>query len=70
MRKKFPANFTDLVTLALVIWLIKDFGVMFNSYYSDNIFIEAREVIFESIKTVLSVTVLISRIMYNRKERS
>lgn len=68
MRKKFPANFTDLVILTFVAWLIKDFGILFNEFYSNNITVSTQELKFESLKALSSLTLLIIRIVYNKKE--
>ncbi|MCH2228339.1 MAG: hypothetical protein MK033_11240 [Candidatus Caenarcaniphilales bacterium] len=68
MRKKFPANFIDLVMLGFSGWLLKDFGFLMNEFYTEaNNLDSTSEVLYQSLKASIGIILLISRIIYNRR---
>ncbi|NQY80718.1 MAG: hypothetical protein HRT47_10435 [Candidatus Caenarcaniphilales bacterium] len=69
MRKKFPANFTDLVMLGFSGWLLKDFGILINEFYTEAYTLDSTlEVLYESFKASAGIIILILRIIYNRRK--
>ena len=65
-RKKFPSNFTDLSTLALITWLFSDFEYIVREYIFSSIVFDSSTLVFVSVNVLLGGIIFMLRLAYNR----
>lgn len=66
MRQKFPANFSDLLFLGLIGWLVKDWGILMDNFFQGNEI--ASSVLFLGyiyMKLFLALAIILIRTLYN-----
>ncbi|NQY79456.1 MAG: hypothetical protein HRT47_03995 [Candidatus Caenarcaniphilales bacterium] len=69
LRRKFPANFSDLLFIWFIAWCVSDMGHIISDVYvwKEKLLPDLLGIIIVSLKFVIGVGLILLRISYNHR---
>lgn len=69
LRRKFPANFSDLLFIGFIAWCSHDLGALITEVYiwKHEVFPDITAIVLIALKFVIGIIISIYRIRYNKR---